>query len=100
MRADTSETSDAAYAFSISYVQSIPSSSEAANREGLRLIATALRLPSVFDFDSLLQLGNIRALSSHTLYHLLDIFNKKGMSEFYDWKDKNQATLDEYRMFL
>ncbi|KAH8118642.1 PCI-domain-containing protein [Phellopilus nigrolimitatus] len=88
---------DTAYTFFVSYVRSL-SPSTSADYASLQLIASALRLPTIFDFDSLLKLENVRALSSHGLFDLLQIFNKQGLTEFKGWQENNQSTLDEYKL--
>ncbi|KAI5119609.1 hypothetical protein M0805_005779 [Coniferiporia weirii] len=88
---------ETAYLFFVSYVRSIPSpiSAEPAS---LQLMALALRLPTVFNFDALLKLEAIQAASSHELFGLLQIFDKQGLSEFRSWKEKNQSILEEYQL--
>ncbi|THH12263.1 hypothetical protein EW145_g113 [Phellinidium pouzarii] len=88
---------ETAYAFSVSYVRSL-SSSAAAESASLQLIAMALRLPTVFNFDSLFKLENIQALSSHSLVGLLRILEKQGLGEFKAWQGNNQSILEEYQL--
>ncbi|KAL5530095.1 hypothetical protein ACEPAF_6352 [Sanghuangporus sanghuang] len=87
---------ETAFAFSISHVRSLPTS--ASVTPSLELIASALRIPSMFGFNSLLELESVQALGSNELFDLLVIFHKHGLEDFRAWQQKNKLILDEYRL--
>lgn len=89
--------SEASYEYRIAYVRSLPPTSDAAKPAALELLATALRLPSVFDFDILQKLENVKALGSHELFNLLQMFSKEGLSEYQAWESKNASLLEAHR---
>ncbi len=89
--------SEASYEYRIAYVRSLPPSSEGAKPAALELLASALRSPSIFDFDTLEKLENIKALSSHELFKLLQIFAKEGLSEYQVWVSQNGPLLEIHR---
>lgn len=62
----------------------------------LRLVATALRSPSIFDFDALFGLEQLKSQNSHPLYSLLQVFAYKGLEEFEAWRKVNPQTLLEF----
>jgi len=89
---------EASYEYKIAYVRSLPPTSEDAQPSALELLATALRSSSTFDFDTIQKLENVKALGSHELFNLLQIFAKEGLSEYQDWVSKNGPLLDEHHL--
>lgn len=87
--------SETAFSFSTSYVRSLASTAPA-GPAALELIASALSLPSVFDFDSILKLDAIQTQKAHPLFALLQIFNSQGLEEFTRWKGSNLTILDSF----
>lgn len=82
----------------MSYVQSLPVSSSAESAT-LGLIALALRVPAVFNFDSVLKLENVQAQKAHPLFGLLQIVNEKGLEELRTWIGQNGTLLESYRVY-
>jgi hypothetical protein len=60
------------------------------------VIAATLRLPSAFDFDSLLKLDALGTAEDHELYSLLRIFLDGGLIEFTSWAQTHAHSLEEY----
>ncbi|TCD70003.1 hypothetical protein EIP91_005253 [Steccherinum ochraceum] len=77
---------EASYQYSIVYVRSLPTSTETAHGAALDLISTALRSPTVFDFDPLFRLDAVVAAKSHETFPLLQIFLNDGLSEYKAWE--------------
>ncbi|KAF4619222.1 hypothetical protein D9613_004977 [Agrocybe pediades] len=75
-----------AYDYSLLYVRSLPP----------HLIASALRLPVVFDFDPLFKLDAVLNVKDHELFSLLHIFLSNGLAEFKEWQSKHAQTLEKY----
>jgi len=80
------------------YVKSLPSSSQEVQAAALILIASALRLPTIFDFDPLLKLKAVLAVKDHELFGLLQIFLNNGLSEFKSWVSGHPETLELYKI--
>ena len=60
-------------------------------------VATALRLPSVFDFDALFKLDAVICIKDHELFFLLQIFLNGGLGEFNAWQSSHPHALEKYR---
>lgn len=89
-----------AYEFSLSYARSLPSTSSIAQEAAVDIIATALRLPFIFDFDPLFKLDAVVAAKDHEIFSLLQIFLNDGLSEFTVWHKSHPGVLEKYRMLL
>ncbi|KAJ3516149.1 hypothetical protein NLJ89_g1305 [Agrocybe chaxingu] len=86
------------YDYSLSYVQSLPASSAARESATLELIATALRLPTVFNFDPLFKLDAVLSVKDHELFSLLQIFLNSGLPEFKAWESSHPGALEKYQI--
>jgi translation initiation factor 3 subunit M len=62
----------------------------------LDLIATALRLPSVFNFDALFKMDAVIGCKDHPLFSLLRVFLNEGLLEFQSWNAEHSDILPEY----
>jgi translation initiation factor 3 subunit M len=71
-------------------------SSASAQAAALQVIATALRLPSMFDFDPLLKLDAVIAAKDHELFSLLQVFLNDELSEFKAWEERHPGALEKY----
>ncbi|KAH9938025.1 PCI-domain-containing protein [Fomitopsis serialis] len=87
-----------AYDYTLSYVRSLPSDSPAAQAAAVDAIASALRLPSLFDFDALFRLDAVVAAQNHELFSLLRIFINEGLSEFQAWADGHADAFAKYNL--
>jgi translation initiation factor 3 subunit M len=85
-----------AYEYSLSYVRSLPSTSSAAQEAAVEVIATAIRLPLVFDFDPLFKLDAVVAVKNNELFSLLQIFLNDGLSEFKAWEDIHPGAIEKH----
>jgi len=63
-------------------------------------IATALRLPSIFDFDSLFKLDAVLNVKNHELFSLLQVFLSGGLLEFNAWQSNHPQALEKYRKLI
>ena len=86
----------AGYEFLGLYLRSLPPTSSAAQEAAVRLIATALRLPTVFDFDPLFKLDAVIAVKDHDLFSLLQIYLNDGLVEFYAWETSHPSAFEKY----
>jgi len=90
--------SDSAYEYRILSVHILPSSSPECRSAAVDAIAAALRIPTVFDFDSLYNLDPIVAVRDHELFPLIQIFLRNGLPEFQAWVDTHSAILETYQL--
>lgn len=60
------------------------------------MIATAVRLPSVFDFDPLFKLDAVIAVKDHELFSLLQVFLNGSLSDFTTWESSHSAAFETY----
>ncbi|KAJ3783178.1 PCI domain-containing protein [Lentinula aff. detonsa] len=84
------------YDYSILYVRSLPPTSEAAKDASIRVIASALRFPSIFEFDALFKLDAVVANKDHELFALLQVFLNDGLSEFKAWETSHPGALRQH----
>ncbi|KAJ8698776.1 hypothetical protein PTI98_005446 [Pleurotus ostreatus] len=86
------------YEYLLSYVRSIPPSSPDSQPAAVEAIATALRLPSTFDFDSLSKLEGVVAAKDHEIYGLLQIFLGGGLSDYLSWEASHADVFEKYNL--
>lgn len=87
---------ETSYEYCLSYVRSLPPHSAAAQAAAIRLVATALTLPSLFDFDPLFKLDAVISAKDHELFSLLQIFLNDGLLELNSWKEHHPGALEKY----
>lgn len=81
-------------------MRSLPSTSSAAQEAAVEVIATAIRLPLIFDFDPLFKLDAVVAAKNNELFSLLQIFLNDGLIEFKAWEDSHPAALEKHSTLL
>lgn len=86
-----------AYEYSLAYVRSLLPGAPKTEAAAVETIATALRLPFVFDFDPLFKLDAVVAAKDHELFSLLHIFLSDGLPEFKSWEESHPGALQKYR---
>ncbi|KAF8514828.1 PCI-domain-containing protein [Hysterangium stoloniferum] len=84
------------YSYMVSYLRTISPNSSKAEEDSLSVIATALRLPSIFNFDSLLKIDAVRVAKDHPLFSLLKILLGGGLAEYHEWLTTHEAVLNEF----
>ncbi|KAF7352413.1 Eukaryotic translation initiation factor 3 subunit M [Mycena venus] len=87
-----------AYDYSLVYVRSLPAGGPATEAAAVETIATALRLPFVFDFDPLFKLNAVVAAKQHELFSLLHIFLNDGLPQFKAWEKSHPGALQKYQL--
>ncbi|PPQ68277.1 hypothetical protein CVT26_006193 [Gymnopilus dilepis] len=87
-----------AYEYSLLYIKYLPPSSDAAKTASLDAIASALRLPTVFDFDPLFKLDAVVSIKDHELFSLLQVFLNNGLAEFNTWQSQHSGVLEKYNI--
>ncbi|KAG5648768.1 hypothetical protein DXG03_000116 [Asterophora parasitica] len=95
---ETASQPATAYDYERLYVQTLPSTSSDAQAAAVNLIATAVRLPTVFDFDPLFKLDAIVAVKDHELFSLLQIFLNNGLLEFKSWEASHADALEQHKL--
>lgn len=82
------------YQYQIAYVKSLPAAS--ARDAAVDTIVTALRLPSIFDFDALFRIDAVLAAKDSDIYSLLQIFLNDGLAEYFAWVSSHGDVLTKY----
>ncbi|KAF7981704.1 hypothetical protein HWV62_32280 [Athelia sp. TMB] len=95
---DKSDQPITAYQYKLSYVRSLDATSEAGKKAAVDAIATALRLPTIFDFDPLLKLDAVVASKDSELFSLLQIFLNEGLAEFNAWEGSHPGVLEQHQL--
>lgn len=85
-----------AYQYSIALLRSLTPSSPEAQSTAVEVVATALRLPTIFDFDSLFKIDAIVELGDHELFSLLRVFLSGGLDEFKAWQSSHEAAIEKH----
>ncbi|KAG8968542.1 hypothetical protein FRC03_006942 [Tulasnella sp. 419] len=80
------------------YLESLPPGSTDRQTVALDAVATALRIPNLFDFDDLLRLEGIKSVQNDQLFGLLKIFTTGGLTEFQQWAPNNASILDKHSL--
>ena len=91
---DRTTSSDASYKYQIAYVKSLPPAAAADAVQAV--IATALRLPNVFDFDTLFRLDALTAAKGTPLFALLQIFVNGGLAEYKAWEESYASVAEQH----
>ncbi|KAF9809857.1 hypothetical protein IEO21_07218 [Rhodonia placenta] len=89
---------ETSYEYTISYVRSLSPSSPTAQAAAIDAIAAALRLPLLFDFDTLFRLDAVVAAKDHELFALLRIFLNDGLPEYKAWEESHPDALTKYNL--
>jgi translation initiation factor 3 subunit M len=56
----------------------------------------SLKLPSVFDFDTLFKIDVIIKLQGHELFSLLRIFLSGGLEDYKKWESEHPGSIEKY----
>ncbi|PPQ63150.1 hypothetical protein CVT24_005790 [Panaeolus cyanescens] len=86
------------YEYAILYVQNLSPSTPEAKNAATELVATALRLPTVFNFDPLFKLDAVLAIKGHPLFSLLQIFLSGGLTEYTTWLSSHQQVPEQHQI--
>jgi len=89
---------DSAYEYRILLVHTLPSSSPESRSAAVDTIVAALRIPTVFDFDTLYSLNPIIAVRDHEIFPLIQIFLRNALPEYRAWADSHAALLETYQL--
>ncbi|EMD40431.1 hypothetical protein CERSUDRAFT_111031 [Gelatoporia subvermispora B] len=88
--------SSTSFEYSLAHVRSLPSSTS--HEAAVEAIATALRLPTFFDFDPLFRLDAVVAAKDHELFSLLQIFLNEGLPQFKAWEESHADAFSKYSL--
>jgi len=78
-------------------VKIVPPSSQEAQSAAIEAVASALRLPTILDFDLLYNLEAVLRLKNHELFDLLQIFMNGSLSDYKAWEVNHPGALEKYR---
>ncbi|KAH9971432.1 PCI-domain-containing protein [Lactifluus volemus] len=88
--------SETAYYYKLAHVRSLDPTSQSTTPAALDAIATAVSVPSVFDFDPLFKLDAVLAVHSHPLFALLRIFLSGGLDDLRSWQRAHADFIKSY----
>lgn len=99
---EASHAAERAYEFRVAHLQYLSSNSaaspdaETAKTSAEKAVASALKLPKVFDFDSLLRLSVVQGLqqSSPAVLELVKILVQGSLSDYNSWASSGSAELN------
>lgn len=80
-------------------MQKLAPTSDAAKSAAVTLIADALRLPTIFDFDALFKLDAVISVKEHELFSLLQVFLNGGIEEYTSWQASNAGALEKHSAY-
>ncbi|TFK43819.1 hypothetical protein BDQ12DRAFT_643487 [Crucibulum laeve] len=86
------------YEYTLSYVRALPPTSSEGEAAAIDAIATAFRLPTVFDFDPLFKLDAVIAAKNNELFSLLQVFLNGGLAEFKAWEGSHAGALEKHNL--
>jgi len=84
------------YQYLLISLQNLPPNSPHAESSAIRAISTSLKLPSVFDFDTLFKIDAIINLKGHELFSLLRVFLSGGLEDYKKWESERSASIEKY----
>ena len=74
----------------------LPPSSPEAQSAAIDAVASALRLPNFFNFDSLFRVDAVVAAKGHELFSLLQIFLNDGLAQYQQWASSHPDAFSKY----
>ena len=89
--------SEKAHTHTLARARILPKDSPLAQEAVLEAVASAIRIPSIFNFDSLFKLSNLPLIKDHPLRVLLNIFLGKELSDYQAWAASHADCMATYR---
>ena len=84
------------YQYLLASLRSLPPNSPHAESSAIQAISTSLKLPSVFDFDTLFKIDAIIKLQGHALFSLLRVFLSGGLEDYKKWESEHSGSIEKY----
>ena len=84
------------YQFLLASLRNLPPNSPRAESSAIQAISTSLKLPSVFDFDTLFKVDAVIKLQGHELFSLLRVFLSGGLEDYKTWESEHPGSIEEY----
>ncbi|KAF9651741.1 PCI-domain-containing protein [Thelephora ganbajun] len=88
--------STTSYQYLLISLRNLPPDSPHAESSAIRAISASLRLPSVFDFDTLFKIDAMIKLQGHELFSLLKVFLSGGLEDYKNWESEHSASIEKY----
>lgn len=88
--------STTSYQYLLASLRNLPSNSPHAESTAIQAISTSLKLPSVFDFDTLFKIDAIIQLQGHELFSLLRVFLSGGLEDYKKWESEHPGSTEKY----
>ena len=77
-------------------LRNLPPNSPHAESSAIQAISMSLKLPSVFDFDTLFKIDAIIKLQGHELFSLLRVFLSGGLEDYKKWELEHSGSAEKY----
>jgi len=84
------------YQYLLASLRNLPPNSPHAKSSAIQAISTSLKLPSVFDFDTLFKIDAVIALQGHELFSLLRVFLSGGLEDYKKWESKYSGSIEKH----
>ena len=84
------------YQYLLTSLRNVPPNSPHPESDAIQAISTALKLPSVFDFDTLFKIDAIIKLQGHELFSLLRVFLSGGLEDYKKWESEHSGSVEKY----
>lgn len=84
------------YQYLLASLRSVPSNSPHPESDAIQAISTSLKLPSVFDFDTLFKIDAVIKLQGHELFSLLRVFLSGGLEDYKKWESEHSESIGKY----
>lgn len=77
-------------------LRNLPPNSPHAESSAIQAISASLKLPSVFDFDTLFKIDAITNLQGHELFSLLRVFLSGGLEDYKKWESEHPESIEKH----
>jgi translation initiation factor 3 subunit M len=84
------------YQYLLTSLRTLPPNSPHAESSAIQAISTSLKLPSVFDFDTLYKIDAIIKLQGHELFSLLKVFLSGDLEDYKRWESEYSGSIEKY----
>lgn len=84
------------YQYLLTSLRNLPPKSPHAESSAIQAISASLKLPSVFNFDTLYKIDAIIKLQGHELFALLRVFLSGGLEDYKKWESEHPGSIEKH----
>jgi translation initiation factor 3 subunit M len=84
------------YQYLLTSLRNLPPNSPHAESSAIQAISASLKLPSVFDFDTLYKIDAVIKLQGHELFALLRVFLSGGLEDYKKWESEHPGSIEKH----